>query len=61
MLVYLWFQFRYATRRDKLLMLVGLLFAAVHGASFPVLALVFGQMTNTFILQSTAVSCIETC
>lgn len=35
-------------------MLVGLLFAAVHGASFPVLALVFGQMTNTFILQSTA-------
>ncbi|XP_034242655.1 ATP-dependent translocase ABCB1-like isoform X2 [Thrips palmi] len=48
--------FRYATRRDKMLMLVGLLFAAVHGASFPVLALVFGQMTNTFILQSTATS-----
>ncbi|XP_026274262.1 ATP-dependent translocase ABCB1-like isoform X2 [Frankliniella occidentalis] len=48
--------FRYASRRDKLLMFVGLLFATVHGASFPVLALVFGQMTNTFILQSTVTS-----
>lgn len=30
-------------------MLVGSAFAAVHGVSFPILAMVFGQMTNTFL------------
>ncbi|CAG2059161.1 unnamed protein product, partial [Timema podura] len=34
-------------------MVVGLVFSVLHGASFPVLALVFGQMTNTFIVQAT--------
>ncbi|XP_071446041.1 ATP-dependent translocase ABCB1-like [Hetaerina americana] len=44
--------FRCARSKDLLLMTIGLLFATVHGASFPVLALVFGQMTNTFITQA---------
>lgn len=48
--------FRYATACDVLLILIGLLFSVAHGASFPLLALVFGQMTNTFILHTTKLS-----
>ncbi|XP_046390861.1 ATP-dependent translocase ABCB1-like isoform X2 [Ischnura elegans] len=44
--------FRCARPKDLLLMAIGLFFAIIHGASFPVLALVFGRMTNTFILQT---------
>ncbi|XP_050546775.1 ATP-dependent translocase ABCB1-like isoform X3 [Daktulosphaira vitifoliae] len=33
-------------------MFIGLIFAIIHGSSFPILALVFGQMTNAFIKQS---------
>nr|CAD7571377.1 unnamed protein product [Timema californicum] len=49
----IWGLFRYASRGDVCLMVVGLVFSVLHGASFPVLALVFGQMTNTFIVQAT--------
>nr|CAD7256374.1 unnamed protein product [Timema shepardi] len=52
----IWGLFRYASRGDVCLMVVGLVFSVLHGASFPVLALVFGQMTNTFIVQATHVS-----
>ncbi|XP_075237871.1 ATP-dependent translocase ABCB1-like [Lycorma delicatula] len=45
--------FRYSSKGDKLLMIIGLLFALLHGASLPILALVFGRMTNTFIVQAT--------
>ncbi|XP_059477144.1 ATP-dependent translocase ABCB1-like isoform X2 [Neocloeon triangulifer] len=45
--------FRCASRADIIIMSVGLFFAVIHGSSFPILALVFGQMTNTFILQAT--------
>ncbi|XP_063233028.1 ATP-dependent translocase ABCB1-like isoform X2 [Bacillus rossius redtenbacheri] len=48
-----WGLFRYASKCDVALMSVGLLFAVLHGASFPVLAMVFGRMTNTFIVQAT--------
>lgn len=33
-------------------MSIGIICSALHGSSFPVLALVFGQMTNTFIKQA---------
>lgn len=42
-------QLRRATTADRLLMAAGCVFAVVHGVSFPVLALVFGSMTNTFL------------
>lgn len=45
------FQFRYARKGDLLLMAIGSVFAVVHGASMPALALIFGQMTNAFIFQ----------
>uniref|UniRef100_A0A670ZUJ1 ATP binding cassette subfamily B member 4 n=1 Tax=Pseudonaja textilis TaxID=8673 RepID=A0A670ZUJ1_PSETE len=40
--------FRYSDSLDKLLMIVGTIFAALHGASLPVMMIVFGDMTNTF-------------
>ena len=43
------FQFRYATVCDRLILVFGSLFAIVHGAGWPVLTIVFGQMTDSFI------------
>ncbi|XP_035706365.1 ATP-dependent translocase ABCB1 isoform X2 [Folsomia candida] len=44
--------FRYATYRDKWFIGIGTVFAVLHGAGFPLLALIFGNMTDTFIRQS---------
>jgi hypothetical protein len=44
-------KFRYARWSDLLLIGIGTTFAVLHGASFPILALIFGQMTNTLIVQ----------
>ncbi|XP_077998882.1 ATP-dependent translocase ABCB1-like isoform X2 [Glandiceps talaboti] len=41
--------FRFATSFDVFLMVIGGIFAAVHGAGWPALMLIFGQMTDTFI------------
>nr|AID66618.1 P-glycoprotein [Anadara sativa] len=41
--------FRYATCWDICLMIFGSLMAVVHGTGFPLLSLVFGEVTNTFI------------
>ncbi|XP_014681411.1 PREDICTED: multidrug resistance protein 1-like [Priapulus caudatus] len=41
--------FRYATQLDVLLIVIGSLWSAAHGAGWPVLAVVFGAMTDTFI------------
>ncbi|CAK8671951.1 unnamed protein product [Clavelina lepadiformis] len=48
--------FRYANCTDYLLMLVGTLGAMVHGAAFPFMMTVFGQMIDTFIEYS---RCVE--
>ena len=40
--------FRFATRRDWLLMLVGAISAVLHGAMQPVFAIVFGEILNDF-------------
>ncbi|XP_025418287.1 multidrug resistance protein 1-like [Sipha flava] len=48
--------FRYASKGDVALMCIGIICSALHGSSFPVLALVFGQMTNTFIKQASVSS-----
>ncbi|XP_060726456.1 ATP-dependent translocase ABCB1-like [Tachysurus vachellii] len=41
--------FRYATCPEVFLMLIALLCAAVHGASLPIMCIVFGQMTDSFV------------
>ncbi|KAL5240368.1 hypothetical protein ACI65C_007778 [Semiaphis heraclei] len=48
--------FRYADIWDVLLMIVGIAMSVATGASLPVLAMFFGDMTNTFIRQSTALN-----
>jgi len=42
-------QFRFATRNDVLMMVVGSLCAVVHGSAQPLMLLVFGLLTDTFI------------
>ncbi|KAM3861971.1 bile salt export pump [Diretmus argenteus] len=41
--------FQFATWRDTVMMVVGSLCALVHGAAGPVMLLVYGMMTNTFV------------
>ncbi|KAK5861234.1 hypothetical protein PBY51_022647 [Eleginops maclovinus] len=41
--------FRYATGKDTVMMVVGGLCALIHGAALPLMLVVFGQMTNTFV------------
>nr|XP_018672478.2 multidrug resistance protein 1A-like isoform X1 [Ciona intestinalis] len=41
--------FRYADNLDYLLIFIGTISAAVHGASLPVMFIFFGDMTNTFV------------
>uniref|UniRef100_A0A3B3Y653 ATP-binding cassette, sub-family B (MDR/TAP), member 11a n=1 Tax=Poecilia mexicana TaxID=48701 RepID=A0A3B3Y653_9TELE len=41
--------FRFATWRDKLMMVVGSLCALIHGSASPLMLLVYGMMTNTFV------------
>uniref|UniRef100_A0AAR2LRQ8 ATP-binding cassette sub-family B member 5 n=1 Tax=Pygocentrus nattereri TaxID=42514 RepID=A0AAR2LRQ8_PYGNA len=43
-------QFRYATCLEVFLMLIGLLCAALHGIALPLMCVVFGQMTDSFVL-----------
>ncbi|GFQ83988.1 ATP-dependent translocase ABCB1 [Trichonephila clavata] len=49
----IWQLFRYSKKFDVFLMLLGSFFAIVNGAGWPILAIVFGSMTNTFLMQST--------
>ncbi|XP_042673064.1 ATP-dependent translocase ABCB1 isoform X5 [Centrocercus urophasianus] len=41
--------FRYSDRQDKLLMALGTTMAVLHGASLPLMMIVFGDMTDSFI------------
>ncbi|BES97014.1 Multidrug resistance protein [Nesidiocoris tenuis] len=45
--------FRYADATDILLMFIGTLASAVNGSSLPLLAIIFGQMTNMFSIVAT--------
>uniref|UniRef100_A0A8B9V3A5 Uncharacterized protein n=1 Tax=Anas zonorhyncha TaxID=75864 RepID=A0A8B9V3A5_9AVES len=42
-------QFRYSDWRDKFLMVLGTTMAILHGAGLPVMMIVFGDMTDSFI------------
>ncbi|ESO87487.1 hypothetical protein LOTGIDRAFT_145992, partial [Lottia gigantea] len=41
--------FRYADCIDRILMIVGCLAAMIHGAAFPVMIIVFGDMIDLFV------------
>ncbi|NXU20405.1 MDR1 protein, partial [Pardalotus punctatus] len=41
--------FRYSSRSDKLLMILGTLLAVAHGSSLPFAMIIFGDMTDSFV------------
>ncbi|XP_072535196.1 ATP-dependent translocase ABCB1-like isoform X2 [Salminus brasiliensis] len=41
--------FRYATCPEVFMMLIGLLCSAIHGAALPIMCIVFGSMTDSFV------------
>ncbi|KAL8165140.1 UNVERIFIED_CONTAM: hypothetical protein K2H54_030590 [Gekko kuhli] len=43
--------FRYSNWLDKLLMILGTCFAAIHGAALPVMMIIFGDMTDSFVFS----------
>uniref|UniRef100_A0A8B9NZN4 Multidrug resistance protein 1 n=1 Tax=Apteryx owenii TaxID=8824 RepID=A0A8B9NZN4_APTOW len=45
-------QFRYSSWTDKLLMIVGTLLAIAHGTSLPVVMIIFGDMTDSFVTSA---------
>lgn len=47
--VHMLVQFRFATCKDVLMMVVGSLCAVLHGSAQPLMLLVFGLLTDTFI------------
>uniref|UniRef100_A0A3Q2NQW7 ATP-binding cassette, sub-family B (MDR/TAP), member 11a n=1 Tax=Fundulus heteroclitus TaxID=8078 RepID=A0A3Q2NQW7_FUNHE len=49
LLTFLCLKFRFATWRDTLMMVVGSLCALIHGSASPLMLLVYGMMTNTFV------------
>lgn len=49
MCVYMSAQFRFATCRDILMMAMGSVCAVLHGSAQPLVLLVFGLLTDTFI------------
>lgn len=42
-------QYRFATWRDKVLLVIGSFCALVHGAAQPLMLLVYSMMTDTFV------------
>ncbi|XP_048009077.1 ATP-dependent translocase ABCB1 [Megalobrama amblycephala] len=43
--------FRYATCPEVLLMLIGLMCSAAHGVALPLMCVVFGEMTDSFVIS----------
>ena len=58
LLIYIFFnfQFRFATACDKLLIIIGVICSALHGAAMPLMIIVFGDMTDTFVDDGTVVN-----
>lgn len=42
-------QFQFATWKDNVMMVVGSVCALIHGAASPLMLLVYGMMTDTFV------------
>lgn len=55
-------QFRFSSGIDKILLTVGIICAIVHGTAFPIVMLIFGDLTDAFIdhaVTGTAVGDID--
>uniref|UniRef100_A0A8C5NRL3 ATP binding cassette subfamily B member 4 n=1 Tax=Junco hyemalis TaxID=40217 RepID=A0A8C5NRL3_JUNHY len=47
-------QFRYSSWSDKLLMILGTVMAVAHGSSLPFAMMIFGDMTDSFVMTDTS-------
>lgn len=47
-----YFQFRFSSTKDTLLMVLGTVMACTHGVALPAMMLLFGEMTDVFIFAS---------
>lgn len=45
--------FRYATKDDKILIVVGGIASLINGAALPLFSVIFGMMTNSFSGEDT--------
>jgi len=45
--------FRYATKDDKILIVVGGIASLINGAALPLFSVIFGMMTNSFAGEDT--------
>ncbi len=50
------FQFRFATGLDRVLIVIGVICSSLHGAALPLMIIVFGDMTDSFINDGTVVN-----
>lgn len=52
-------QFRYASVRDVILLFIGTVCAILNGTGFPIVMLIFGQLTDAFIDQSISAAFVQ--
>jgi hypothetical protein len=53
------FQFRFSTSADKLWIILGLVCACAHGSAMPIMIIVFGNMSDSFIDSGTIVRLLD--
>ena len=47
------FQFRFSDTTDKILMFFGMICSIIHGSAMPLMIIVFGEMSDLFVYEST--------
>jgi ABC-type multidrug transport system fused ATPase/permease subunit len=51
--------FRFSTILDRVLLFIGVICAMIHGSAFPVVMLIFGQLTDNFIDQAITLELVQ--
>ncbi|CAI8010328.1 ATP-dependent translocase ABCB1 [Geodia barretti] len=51
--------FRFSTILDRILLFIGVICAMIHGSAFPVVMLIFGQLTDNFIDQAITLELVQ--
>ena len=48
-IIHFYFQFRFADTKSRVLLAIGIIASCLHGACMPLMIIVFGSMTDTFV------------
>ena len=57
--MFIYLQFRYADNLDIFLMVIGGIAAALHGASLPLMILIFGEMVDSFVMSGNSSQALQ--